>query len=97
MYQTLGIILARRNDSINSRDTLLIYPKSPFSYAERHRKHSLILLRDETSSFSVSTEQELCPVVLREAEKSKPGGKHSMWLLLLPDLPPLYHWSMETK
>ena len=59
VYQTLGNILTHRNDSINDRDTFLIYPKPPFPCAERHRKHSLILLRSEIASFSSTREQGL--------------------------------------
>lgn len=49
--QTFGSILAHRNNSINGRDTLLIYQKLPSAVLRDTRKHSLLLLRDGITFF----------------------------------------------
>ena len=68
VYQTLGSILVHRNDSVNGRDTLLIYPKPPF-YVERHRKHSLIHLGGRMLPFPLPKSRSSCPLIFGKSEK----------------------------
>lgn len=70
MCQTFDSILAHKNDSIIGRDTLLIYQKPSFSYAERHREYSLIPIGVRLPSFPLSNSRFSCPLMLRGAEKT---------------------------